>query len=294
MKTPLVSICCTTYNHEAFIKEALEGFVMQKTNFPYEIVISDDCSKDRTRSVIAEYKAAYPDLFNDVSPDQNMGAMANFQYVQKQSKGKYIAICEGDDYWIDPYKLQKQVDFLESHTEYVACFHNVRVYDGSRYCLFNSVNETHHPSTDDIIIRKWFIATPSLMYRNIIESYPEWSNNVLNGDYLLELLLAKEGKFYYMDDAMAVYRQQGQGLSALLNTRKMEMYDKLIYLLASMKDVYGCANSEAFDISIANYKKAKAICEKEYYYATHPMARIFRPKTYKRAIKRWLRKIVNR
>lgn len=292
MEKPLVSICCITYNHEAFIKEALEGFVMQKTNFPYEIVISDDCSKDRTRSVIAEYKAAYPDLFNDVSPDQNMGAMANFQYVQKQSKGKYIAICEGDDYWIDPYKLQKQVDFMETHPDYVACFHNARVYNGSQYWLFNSVNENHFPSTDDIIIRKWFIATPALMFRNCIESFPEWSKNVLNGDFLLELLLAMEGKFYYMDDAMAVYRKQGQGLSVHLNARKVEMYDKLIYLLTNMKKVYGGANSEAFDISIVNYQKEKAECEKEHYYETHPFARVFRLKTYKRKLKRWLKKFV--
>lgn len=108
MEKPIVSICCITYNHESYIKEALDGFVMQKTNFPFEIVISDDCSKDGTREIIAEYKAKHPNLIRDVSPKKNMGAIPNFLYVQKEAIGKYVALCEGDDYWTDPYKLQSK------------------------------------------------------------------------------------------------------------------------------------------------------------------------------------------
>lgn len=294
MEKPLVSICCITYNHEHYIKDALEGFVMQKTNFPFEIVISDDCSKDGTRAMIAEYKTKYPHLIRDISPDKNMGATPNFLYVQQSAEGKYIALCEGDDYWTDPYKLQKQVDFMESHPDYVACFHNAFVDYGEGRYLFNSLMENHYPTTEDIIERKWFISTQTLLYRNLHLQCPEWGYKVINGDYLNELLLAKEGKFYYMDDLMAVYRQMGQGVSAtMLNANKIKMYDGLIFLLTHMKDWYEGAYAKAFDESIANYQRLKDDYQKEIFYARHPLLRAFRPKTYKRIIKKWIRKYIN-
>ena len=294
MEKPLVSICCITYNHERYIKDALDGFIMQKTNFPFEIVISDDCSKDSTRAIIKEYKIKYPHLLKDISPKKNMGAIPNFLYVQQSVLGKYIALCEGDDYWTDPYKLQKQVDFLETHPEYVACFHNARVYNGHRFGLFNSLNESHYPTTEVLITRKWFIPTASLMYRNFEGEYPEWSLQVASGDYMLELLLAKKGKFYYMDDIMSVYRVQGQGISAEMNANKPKMYDGLIYLLSHMKDEYEGLYAEEFDKSITNYERLKKESETELYYAQHPLVRVFRPKTYKRMIKQWLRKYIEK
>ena len=102
MNNPFVSICCITYNHEQFIAQALEGFVMQQTNFDFEIVISDDCSTDTTRAIIEKYKEKYPLLFKDVSPSKNLGTMANFKQTLEACAGKYIALCEGDDYWTDP------------------------------------------------------------------------------------------------------------------------------------------------------------------------------------------------
>lgn len=294
METPLVSICCISYNHERYIKDALDGFVMQKTNFPFEIVISDDCSKDATRDIITEYKAKHPTLIRDVSPEKNMGAIPNFLHVQKKAIGKYVAICEGDDFWVDPYKLQKQVDFLETHSDYVACFHNAYVQRGQNRGLFNALNESHYPTTEDIISRRWFIATASLTYRKELKDFPEWGNGVISGDYLLELLLAKEGKFYYMDDVMSVYRVEGQGISTTMNANKPKMYDGLIYLMTKMKDYYNGAYAEAFDRAILNYENLKKESEIELYFASHPIARALRPKTYKRAIKQWLQRIVNR
>lgn len=151
MEQPLVSICCITYNHEHYIKEAFDGFIMQKTNFPVEIVISDDCSKDNTREIIAEYKAKYPDLIRDVSPDKNLGSSANFIYVQQCAQGKYIAICEGDDYWTDPYKLQKQVDFLEAHSEYSVCWH--------RYKRWNMISDVCSDDDNYKIIKNGAVGT---------------------------------------------------------------------------------------------------------------------------------------
>ena len=209
------------------------------------------------------------------------------------AKGDYIALCEGDDYWIDPYKLQKQVHYLEQHPEFIACFHNARVQYKDHVSLFNDLDEDHYPSTEDIILRKWFIATPTLLFRNILKEYPEWRSRVSNGDYLLELLLAREGKFYYMDDVMAVYRQEGQGMSTVLNSNKVDQYDKLIYLLEAVKKLYPNNYAKVFDNSIANYQQMKNNYQKEVYYNSHPFLKAFRPKTYKRMIKHWMKMMVN-
>ena len=292
----LVAIQCFVYNHEPYLRDCLEGFVMQKTNFRFVAVVHDDASTDKSADIIREYEAKYPDIIIPIYETENQYSKHNGSITRIMNEAidatgaKYIAMCEGDDYWTDPYKLQKQVDFLESHPDFVACFHNARVFNGQYYRLFNSVNENHFPTTDDLILRRWFIATPTLMYRNIIKLYPKWAHEVVNGDYLLELLLAREGKFYYMDDAMSVYRQEGQGLSCKLNAHKLDLYDKLIFLLSSMKEMYPVQYADTFDQSITNYQQMKADYQKEIFYAKHPLLRAFRMKTYKRAIKQWLRR----
>ncbi len=121
---PVVSIICLAYNHEKYIREALDGFVMQKTDFPFEIVMHDDASTDDTAAIIREYEARFPGLFKPIYQTEN-------QYTQEKgrvtkivfnaAKGKYIALCEGDDYWTDPLKLQKQVDFMEKHSHISLC-----------------------------------------------------------------------------------------------------------------------------------------------------------------------------
>lgn len=133
MNTPLVSICCITYNHAQFIRKCLDGFLMQQTDFPIEILIHDDCSTDGTTEIIREYEAKYPDLifpiYEEVNQYQN-GKTAEIDfYNYRRARGKYIAYCEGDDYWTNPLKLQKQVDFMETNPEYSVCFHNFQIYD---------------------------------------------------------------------------------------------------------------------------------------------------------------------
>jgi glycosyltransferase involved in cell wall biosynthesis len=130
-KLPLVSICCTTYNHEKYIRDAIEGFLMQKTTFPVEILIHDDASTDKTAQIVKEYAENHSDLIITIFQTENQysqGIKPWPNFVFPRARGKYIALCEGDDYWTDPLKLQKQVDFLEEYTEYNICFHNVKVY----------------------------------------------------------------------------------------------------------------------------------------------------------------------
>ena len=293
----LVAIHCLVYNHEPYLRDCFEGFVMQKTNFRFVAIVHEDASTDNSAAIIREYEAKYPDIFRPIYETENQwskpdGSLGRIMSAAIDATGaKYIAMCEGDDYWTDPYKLQKQVDFLENHPDFVACFHNARVMGNRVYRLFNPVNENPYPTTEDIITRHWFISTQTLVYRNVIKSCPEWGFQVMNGDYMLELLLAKEGRFHYMDDLMAVYRQQGQGVSAtMLNANKIKMYDGLIFLLTNMKEWYAGEYADAFDKSIANYQRMKAEYQKELFYESHPILKAFRPKTYKRAIKEWLRK----
>ena len=124
-KNPTVSISCITYNHEKYIKDAITGFLMQKTDFPIEIVISDDCSTDSTLSIVQDYCRSHPDQIRLMANERNIGVVPKFSQAIGACKGKYIALCEGDDYWIDPLKLQKQVDFLEAHPECSICCHKV-------------------------------------------------------------------------------------------------------------------------------------------------------------------------
>ena len=122
MENSLVSICCITYNHASSIGRALTSFLMQKTDFAYEIIVAEDCSTDETAEICRSFVERHPDSVRLITSDNNVGAVKNEVRAIDAAQGKYIAFCEGDDYWIDPYKLQKQVDFMESHPDYSVCF----------------------------------------------------------------------------------------------------------------------------------------------------------------------------
>lgn len=168
----MVSIRCITYNHEKFIKDALEGFLMQKTDFPFEILIHDDASTDRTEEIIRDYQVNYPELIRAVYQTENQYSKGlNYwpRNLYRMARGKYIALCEGDDYWTDPLKLQKQVDFLEAHPECSICCHKV---------LINNMNglrpNSIFPDLDgdkildsEFLYEHAFIRTSSVMYRNV-------------------------------------------------------------------------------------------------------------------------------
>lgn len=117
----LVSVFMITYNHENYIEHAIEGVLMQKTSFPIELIIGEDCSTDNTRKIVREYEGRYTEIIKAQYPEKNRGMNNNFLTVLQSARGKYIALCEGDDYWTDPLKLQKQVDFLEANPEYSLC-----------------------------------------------------------------------------------------------------------------------------------------------------------------------------
>lgn len=222
MDKPKVSICCWAYNHVKFIKDALDGFVMQKTDFPFEIIIHDDASTDGTADIIREYEAKYPHLFRAIYQTENQ--YYKYPFIEKtvfpMARGEYVAICEGDDYWTDENKLQKQVDFLDANPDFSICFHSIKVVheDGSPDAYFP---EPRLRFDRDVLtvynLLCWnFIQTNSVMYRwRFNENFnPQdlGSNNVMPMDWYIHLLHAQVGKIKYLDEVMGVYRRHGNGV----------------------------------------------------------------------------------
>jgi len=215
---PVVSICVTTYQHAGFITECLEGMLCQRTRFPYEIVIGEDESTDGTREICMEYARKYPDKIRLLLRDRELSqyyedgvlkTRFNWKWTLRDCRGKYVAWCEGDDYWTDPDKLQKQVDFMELHPDYVLCHHNVEVQyeDGSKPSHLS--NAPDQPLVTDIrdLARGNYIYTASCMYRNnLFPFFPGWVFGVPVGDYVMHMLNARFGKIGYLPDVMAVYR----------------------------------------------------------------------------------------
>lgn len=215
MKTPLVSICCLTYNHENYIAECLDGFIMQKTDFDYEILIHDDASTDGTAGIIREYELRYPEIVKPIYQIENQyskGIKPTFKYNFPRAHGKYIALCEGDDYWTDPLKLQKQVDFLEGNNDYSACFHQVNVIKGDKKIIigvYTNLNKDIFCTED--LFGAHFIATCSLIFRKSF--LPSKIPNVASGDKWLLLNLSVKGNIKFLSDNMGVYRLHANGIS---------------------------------------------------------------------------------
>lgn len=226
-KTPLLSVALITYNQEQFIRECIEGMVMQTTDFPFEIVISDDCSTDITRDICIEYQQKYPNLIRLDFPDKNLGMMGNWIHTINSCRGKYIAICEGDDYWTDAQKLQKQVGFMEANPDYTMCAHAAYTLMCGQFD--ESKLDKSTLTLEDIIMQDWGIMTASILFRKASLEIPEWYKYIKNGDYGLQLLLALKGNIGYLQDNMCVYRQHFAGVSATLKPLNQTAW--IIYLL---------------------------------------------------------------
>ncbi|WP_051906882.1 glycosyltransferase [Methylomarinum vadi] len=213
---PLVSIICNTYNHKNFISDAIEGFLIQETTFPVEILIHDDASTDGTTEIVKSYEKKYPDLIKAIYQNKNQRSQGIKPFVKFQhprAKGKYIALCEGDDYWTAPDKLQKQIDFLEKNRDFSICFHNGQLLENDKIC--DDPLNIDQPEITTIIdlCKKNFIRTASCVFRNhLFDKLPESYNKSPVGDYFLHLLNAQYGKTKFFSEKMSVYRIHSQGL----------------------------------------------------------------------------------
>ncbi|GAB4036650.1 glycosyltransferase family 2 protein [Spirosoma jeollabukense] len=220
-----VSVLIITYNQKKFIRKAIDSALEQKTTFPIEILVGDDFSSDGTREIIQEYEKKYPGLVIGVLHPRNLGKNGgiNFLDTLKLAKGEYYALMDGDDYWTDPLKLQKQADFLDAHPDYSTVFNNALITyeDGAPSHLLNGPDMKPFYTVDDLIGESeiWFMATSSTMYRNNIKEYPSWFRESSSGDIPRLILKAKLGKIGYIPDVMSVYRKNRAGASFHDNER---------------------------------------------------------------------------
>ncbi len=232
-----VSVIMITYGHEKYIRQAVEGVLMQKCNFKVELIIANDSSPDGTDSIIKDILKNHPnsDWIHYINREKNIGGQANFEEGFKKCQGKYIAHCEGDDYWTDADKLQKQVDFLEKNPDYVLTFHKVKILkpNGKLVDDFISKVPQNYETIETLARLGNYIHTPSVLYRNVVEELPFEMQISPIGDYFLYMILAEHGKLKFFEEEMAVYRY-GVGIHSTQNQIKMAKSNfKLFTLLLS-------------------------------------------------------------
>lgn len=229
-KEPLmVSIECTVFNHAPYLRKCLDGFVMQKTNFRYEAIVHDDASTDDSVAIIKEYASRYPDIIKPIFEKENQFSkdlIAFRRIISAHLTGKYIAICEGDDYWTDPLKLQKQVSYLESHDSVNICVHNaMRMYSDGKRDLFNKDIESGVFDLRKSLHMGWFTPTASFLYRNNIGFNPLWFENGSNGDMAVLYSNLLKGDLFYSSEIMSVYNY-GTPYSMSSSTPRTQLYKK--------------------------------------------------------------------
>ena len=219
----LVSIRCLVYNHEPYLRQCLDGFVMQKTNFAFEAIVHDDASTDKSADIIKEYAEKYPDIIKPIFETENQyskrdGSIRRIMNDATSKTTKYIAFCEGDDYWTDPLKLQKQFDFMEANPDYSLCFHPayVKFENGiQERTLFGEWKETDYNGLD--IIRQWTIPTASVFFRAKFynKKYFEIANDrrFIYGDIVLFEYMSTKGRIKCINEVMSVYRRNAGGVT---------------------------------------------------------------------------------
>lgn len=223
MTSPKVSVAIVTCNHEAYIEQAVESALAQETDFEYEVLISEDCSTDTTRTIVTALRDRWPDRIRLLLSEHNQANNDVLVRCFDKARGEYIALLQGDDYWTSPGKLQKQVEFMEAHPGFVTSFHAAElVYE-------QGVNE--EPPTafqpeaistlDDLLLHGCFIETPTVLFRrSALGIVPGWYRNreIFADDWILHILLAQHGDIGYMDESMAAHRYHSGGIWTRLDT----------------------------------------------------------------------------
>lgn len=237
----MVSICMITYNHEPYIREAIEGVLMQQCSFPFELVIGEDCSTDLTLQICKKYAREHPEI-HLLSSESNLGSMKNLLRTLQACKNKYIALCEGDDYWTDPLKLQKQVEFLEGNEDCSLVFHAATIISASnkRQTFVKRNDNNRYFSMEELIMGGGgLIVTNSILFsKDMLSPHMDWFKDAIVGDYPLALTAGIAGKVFYIDDVMSVYRTDVQG--AITSQRDLLPYqafiDRSLKLMDILKD----------------------------------------------------------
>jgi len=263
---PKLSIIVPTFNHSKFIVQMLEGVFMQKTDFDFEIVIGDDASTDDNAKIIKEYAKEYPSIFRVFLHSKNLGPAKprelagknNVAFLFDQSKGEYIALCEGDDYWTDPLKLQKQVNFLNQNPEYSLCHHQLLVIyeDNSQAHLFNSENQADTSKINDLLAdNSWILGTASTVFRNVFtQGMPDWWWKTASGDLGIFIEVARHGKIKYLPETMGAYRKHRGGMSNIHTPQNRFFLQNRMEMFQHLKKCLGLEYQEILNNTIQKYK----------------------------------------
>ncbi len=230
---PKVSVVTITYNQARYIAQALESVLTQKTTFDFELLVGEDCSTDGTREIVEPHGESIPARRVFARP-ANVGAPSNFQQTLRQARGQYVALLEGDDYWTDPRKLQRQVDSLDAHPDWTISFHWVRVVseDGSQPDVLFPSQRYDRVLTVYDLFRDNCIQTCSVMYRRVLDDYPAWLMANALGDWPLPMLHADRGDIGFLPEEMAVYRVHRQSTWSM--TSKISRYRATLDMLAAV------------------------------------------------------------
>ncbi len=219
---PVVSICCLAYNHEPYIEDALEGFLIQETDFPFEVLIHDDASTDRTADIIREYEAAYPHIIKPIYQTINQfthGGNITIRFQYPRAQGEYIAICEGDDYWISPIKLQNQVEALNKHPEINICFHSAKCNKNGKIsrdelCHYSDY-EKIFTLEETILGDGGFMPTPAVMFRSKVIpkliTFFKSAGNTGVGDLFTQIIASNPNGSLFIPYTFSTYRMNAKG-----------------------------------------------------------------------------------
>jgi glycosyltransferase involved in cell wall biosynthesis len=220
-KTPLLSICLITYNHGQYIKKAIENILIQKVDFKFEIIIADDYSMDNTRDIIMKFYDQNKHLIKLLFQEKNVGPSKNFNDLLSSSSGKYIAYLEGDDYWTDPYKLQKQINILEGNNQYSACAHQTQLLINEKLGKLFKLSVPKIIKIENLIEGRLFHTASCVFRRSALNIFLEMPKNIYSGDRLLNFCIAIDGPIFFIDEIMCVYRKHNNGLSSNLIPKKL-------------------------------------------------------------------------
>ena len=251
-----LSVCIITYNHGKYIAQAIDSVLMQQANFDYEILIGEDDSSDNTREICKEYAAKYPDIIrlflndrkNVIYINGQPTGRWNFINLLKNAKGKYIALCEGDDYWTDPYKLQKQVDFLEGNPDFSMCYHDALIMKNNKLIEkkflepfrfhYQPLDKSVFDTEDTLYPFASFAPTASILFRNkLITEFPDWYYTCAFGDRMIFTMLSKHGKIKYLDFVGSVRRIHPGGISS--NFTQISMAQERLIFFKNMPSYLG-------------------------------------------------------
>ena len=263
---PKLSVLVPTFNHERFIDKMLEGALMQKTDFDFDIIVGDDASIDDNALIVRKYAQQYPTKIKTFLHNTNlgpaepreMGGKNNVGFLFGQSKSEYIALCEGDDYWTDPQKLQKQVNFLDKNLDYSLCHHQMEVIyeDNFPSHSFNVDNQPDTSTLQDLLTdATWFLGTASTVFRNVFtEGMPDWWWKTASGDLGIFIEVARFGKIKYLPQTMSVYRKHRGGMTNIHTPTNRYFLQNRLEMFQNLDEYFNFQYSKIILETVSKYK----------------------------------------